>query len=75
MIDHDKLVREAAACDAAEALKRAATEIERAAGKLDDLSETKLRRMVQDLHSIARLKRPRQAPQRAPLPGDVRDFG
>ena len=75
MIDHERLVREAAAHDAAGALRRAAAEIERAAGKLDDLSETKLRRMAADLHVIARLERPRQPPQRAPLPGDVRDFG
>jgi hypothetical protein len=70
-----QLVREAAAHDAAGVVERAATDLGRVAGKLDDISENTLRRMAAQLRTIARLKRPKLAPQRVPLPGDVRDFG
>ncbi|WP_298357492.1 hypothetical protein [Rhodoblastus sp.] len=74
MTDHDRLLREAAASDAAGVLARAADDIERVAAHLDDISQVTLGRVVASLRTIARLKRPKVPPKPAPTPGDVRDF-
>jgi hypothetical protein len=74
-IDHEKLVREAAAEDAAAALEKSAEDIERVAGRLDDISDNAIRRMAAQLRTIAKLKRPKVAPKKIGVPGDVRDFG
>ena len=67
MIDHEQLVRQAAADDAAAELRRCADRLARVAGKLDALSEAKILRMVVDLLKTADLKRPKIGPQRVPI--------
>lgn len=74
-IDHQKLMREAAAQDAAGVVEKVAADLDRVAGKFDDISENTLRRISAQLRTIATLKRPKQPPERVSIPGDVRDFG
>ncbi len=66
----DKALRAAVAHDAALALERAASDIFRVAAHLDAVSENTLRRIVNDLRTIAKLKRPRVRLEPHPVAGD-----
>ena len=71
MIDHEHLMRQAAAEDAAGELRRCADRLARVADKLDALSEAKIRRIVADLRATAALKRPKAKPSPVATPDDV----
>ena len=72
MIDHNRLVREAAADDAARELRRCADRLARIAGNLDALSESKILRIVGDLRKTADLRRPKTGPTPVAAPKDMR---
>ena len=72
MIDHHRLVREAAAEDAATELRRCADRLARVARNLDALSELKILRIVGDLRKTADLKRPKSGAAPVAAPKDVR---
>ena len=71
MIDHNRLVREAAADDAARELRRCADRLARVAGNLDALSESKILRIVGDLRKTADLRRPKVGPTPVTMPETV----
>ena len=71
MKSHEDLVREAAAEDGARALLRAAGDLARVAGNFDDVSNVAIRRMVENLRTIAKLKRPKVEPRPVQTPDDV----
>ncbi|MDI9847396.1 hypothetical protein QM467_04885 [Rhodoblastus sp. 17X3] len=71
MIDHENLVRAAAAEDAARVLDRAARDILRVAGRLDDISANTIERVAAQLRTIAKLKRPKGRPAPVAAPQDV----
>ncbi len=74
MIDPEALMRAAAAEDAARVLERAASDISRVSGSLDAISANTLGRMTANLRTIAKLKRPRIAPQPVAMPSDLKDL-
>jgi hypothetical protein len=74
VIDHERLVRAAAAHDGAETLARAGAEIERVAHRFCEISENTLFRIAAQLRTIAALKRSKPAPTPSSIPGDVTDY-
>jgi hypothetical protein len=71
MIDHENLVRAAAAEDAARVLDRAARDILRVASRLDDISANTIERVAAQLRTIAKLKRPKGRPTPVAAPQDI----
>lgn len=71
MIDHNRLVREAAVQDGADTLDRSAAEIERVAARFDDVSQNTLRRVAAQMRTIAMLKRPKVGPTPVAAPETV----
>lgn len=70
-MDHHAAVIEAQVQDAAAILERAAGEISRVAPVFDAISENTLSRVVGQLRTITKLKRPRTRLEPVPVPGDV----
>jgi hypothetical protein len=74
MIDHNRLVGEAVAHDAALKLEKSACDLARVAGQLAPDQDNELRHIVARVRAIAAAAKPRPVPQRVEVPGDVRDF-
>jgi hypothetical protein len=69
--EYKRLILKAKAEDGARALLRSASELALFAGHFDDISETMILRMVENLKTIAKLKRPKITYRPVPTPDDL----